>query len=205
MNNKCYIGENVDVPSWGNGRGIHGDVEHMSSNVFTDGNSKLFITSDTHFFHKNILVYEKDNRPFSSIDEMNDEMVSRWNDVVGENDYVLHLGDFAFTGLERMKDIVSKLNGKIILLIGNHDNVKRCKLPELGFYRVIEKPFVLDEKFIMSHEPLIDVPDGMVNIFGHVHGHKSFLTESENAYCVCVERHNCRPINWIDDVRSRFI
>jgi calcineurin-like phosphoesterase family protein len=55
--------------------------------------AKVFFTSDTHFNHANIISYC--SRPFSSADEMNREIIARWNAVVGPEDTVYHLGDFA--------------------------------------------------------------------------------------------------------------
>ena len=56
----------------------------------------LFFTSDTHFDHKNIIRYC--NRPFSSIEEMNNFLIKRWNATVGPDDTVFHLGDVTFGG-----------------------------------------------------------------------------------------------------------
>ena len=78
----------------------------------------VYFTSDHHFYHLNIIRYC--NRPFNSVDEMNNEMVNRWNSVVKPNDTVYHLGDFAFS-MEQVDEILSNLNGEIYLLPGNHD------------------------------------------------------------------------------------
>ena len=76
--------------------------------------SRVFITSDHHFFHKNILKYE--DRPFETVEQMNSSMIKSWNSVVSKNDKVFHLGDFIFSNKEDTKSIVSKLNGKILKL-----------------------------------------------------------------------------------------
>jgi len=78
----------------------------------------LFFTSDTHFGHKHILEFCK--RPFSSIEEHDEQLIANWNSVVGVDDTIFHLGDFGFGGYPFWKKIVDQLNGHIILVIGNH-------------------------------------------------------------------------------------
>jgi len=73
-----------------------------------------WVTGDTHFFHKNIIRYT--NRPFKNVNEMNYEMVRRWNSVVGEKDTVYHLGDFSFGNKKETSTLMEKLNGRIILV-----------------------------------------------------------------------------------------
>lgn len=167
---------------------------------FLDGESvvqnKIWITSDTHFHHRNIIKYEAESRPFKDRDEMDAELVKRWNAVVGPSDVVFHLGDFAFAGRNYISSIAHQLNGRKILLLGNHDRENMIDWISCGFDSVHERPFVLDGRFILSHEPLDSIPDGMVNIYGHVHGSRFFRTLENNRFCVCVERHNCAPIEY---------
>ena len=61
----------------------------------------VYFTADTHFSHKNILLYE--NRPYQSIEEMDNDLIEKWNKTVGKNDTVYHLGDFV---------LVAQQNGK---------------------------------------------------------------------------------------------
>lgn len=91
---------------------------------------KVFFTSDHHFGHTNILKFC--NRPFNSIDEMNEELIKRWNEKISPEDEVYHLGDFALTTSEQFKEIINRLNGTIYLIVGNHEgtalgNRKRFK------------------------------------------------------------------------------
>lgn len=100
---------------------------------------KIFLTSDNHFFHTNVIRYC--NRPFTTnkdalppghtpeelavaiqkdVVEMNDAMVAGWNSVVSPEDTVYHLGDFAFAA-RAVEYYTPKLNGKKILILGNHD------------------------------------------------------------------------------------
>lgn len=79
---------------------------------------KIFFTSDTHFGHARII--ELSGRPFSDVEAMNNALVEKWNAVVGPGDVVYHLGD-AFMGPPETVQIRKRLNGKIILIKGNHD------------------------------------------------------------------------------------
>lgn len=79
----------------------------------------VWFTSDTHFWHENIIRFC--NRPFSSIQEMNEELIRRWNETVPEEGVVFHLGDFAFGGAKEWNEVMFRLNGKIYLILGNHD------------------------------------------------------------------------------------
>jgi len=79
----------------------------------------MFFTADSHFGHANIIKYC--NRPFNSVDEMDETMVRRWNSVVEPSDVVYHLGDFALCKNGYAKNILNCLNGKIYLCRGSHD------------------------------------------------------------------------------------
>lgn len=75
-------------------------------------------TSDVHFGHNNIIKFC--NRPFSSVEEMNEQLIERWNNVVKPNDTVWSLGDFAFLPYEQTKQIIKRLNGNLHMVLGNH-------------------------------------------------------------------------------------
>lgn len=64
-------------------------------------------------------------RPFSSTDEMNEALIKNWNDKVGPNDEVYHLGDVALTKASRLRPILDRLNGKIYLVEGNHEHAAK--------------------------------------------------------------------------------
>jgi calcineurin-like phosphoesterase family protein len=98
---------------------------------------KTLFTSDTHFNHANIIRYC--SRPFSSVLEMNQEMISRWNAVVCPEDTVYHLGDFAMGQASEWPMILKQLNGFIKILIrGGHDR-RPNQMLEIGFAEVHEK------------------------------------------------------------------
>ena len=134
---------------------------------------RCLFTSDTHFGHSNIIKYCE--RPFADRGEMNDKMIANWNTVVGHEDTVFHLGDFAFGSAEYAKDIRSRLNGSIILIKGNHDR-KTHALEKVG----VE---VCGERFIeiggvnlyLRHKPNFELStwphETKWHFHGHTHGH----------------------------------
>jgi calcineurin-like phosphoesterase family protein len=91
----------------------------------------IWFTSDTHFFHENIIEYSK--RPFGSLEEMHETMIHNWNERVQKGDTVYHLGDFALTwkktDADRVAGVLDRLNGQKWLIIGNHDRDEVIKQP----------------------------------------------------------------------------
>ena len=81
---------------------------------------KIFFTSDLHFGHENVIRF--DNRPFNTVEEMDEEMIKRWNAKGGKGDIVYVLGDFIWkAATNEAVSIIRRLNGQIILIKGNHD------------------------------------------------------------------------------------
>jgi calcineurin-like phosphoesterase family protein len=87
------------------------------------GRKKLWLTSDEHYGHKNILRYQQ--RPFASVEEMNSGLIERHNSVVHEQDHVIHLGDFCFGKKEFFLDIAQQLQGTHYFMDGSHDRALR--------------------------------------------------------------------------------
>ncbi|OGJ20650.1 hypothetical protein A3K73_05750 [Candidatus Pacearchaeota archaeon RBG_13_36_9] len=146
---------------------------------------KIFITSDTHFSHGNIIGYT--GRPFKTAEEMDNEIIKRWDKKVGKDDLVIHLGDFGLGSKEEIIGIKNQLNGTIILLKGNHDH-KSTR--EAGF--ILIKGALEIGKIIFSHSPLLkeDIPKGFINVHGHIHEKESF-----NGINVSVEKTGYAPIS----------
>lgn len=161
-----------------------------------------WFTSDTHFGHKNILEYEKEARPFATIEEMHEVMIERWNNVVADKDIVYHLGDFAFG--RRNINIAGRLNGKKKLVMGNHDTY-----PSAEYLAYFDKLYgvIFWERCVLSHMPVH--PNGLgsrwlLNVHGHLHSKKvtymseesiSVATEDLNYFNVSVEQNNLTPIH----------
>jgi len=155
---------------------------------------QIWFTADSHFNHANIIKYCK--RPYSSADEMDRDLVKRWNAKVKKDDIVWHLGDFCLGSKDKTKKIFKKLNGQINLVMGNHDRHSLSFYYSIGFNRVHDRPVVLKDFFVLSHAPLGWVSDSLpfANIFGHVHGSELYKTFTARSACVCVERWDYAPV-----------
>ncbi|WP_294148656.1 metallophosphoesterase [uncultured Clostridium sp.] len=158
--------------------------------------AEIFMVSDTHFGDKGaIMRYE--GRPFKSGREMDETLISNWNETVGGADTVYHLGDVAWNmEKEELKTLVGKLNGRKILIQGNHDmSYSVREWMEIGFEEVYPLPVVLEGFFMLSHEPMyVNSYSPYANIFGHVHGNPMYRDKSGHSFCACVERTNYRPV-----------
>lgn len=136
----------------------------------------LFIISDTHWSHKNILKHT--NRPFSSVEEMDETMVENWNKVVRPEDTVYHLGD-VFWNKAKAQTIAPRLNGRKIVVLGNHD-WGAGYMESLGFQALTRTRketaslYLPDIRILMAHRPR-DLPTwnehmrGVIVLCGHEH------------------------------------
>ena len=124
----------------------------------------IFFEADEHYFHQNILVYQK--RPFSSIGEMHEELIKRHNEVVSSNDKVYHIGDFALCNTERANSIVQRLNGVHFFIRGSHDNWLK------------DAPYMMEinykeQHIVLCHYAMLRWPKSHYKSFcivGHSHG-----------------------------------
>lgn len=154
---------------------------------------RTFIIGDTHFHHKNIIDYCK--RPFLDVEDMHAKLIENWNNTVDEGDLVIHVGDFSLsTKKEEIKKIFDQLNGRIWLILGNHDALSVADYYDIGFEFVSDKTIIYKDYFIISHRPVFMV-DGMpyMNIYGHVHDNPLYPDSTENSWCVAVERTKYAP------------
>lgn len=158
---------------------------------------KYFVISDTHFGHTNVIKYC--NRPFKDAKEMDSVLIKNWNETVSNKDVVIHLGDFAFCSKERAREICSELNGRKILIKGNHDNWSDEFYKEIGFDYISKYPIIWGGTpdnngfYMMSHAPLIlSETTPYFNFYGHVHNDPKF-SDTPTSRCVSVERIGYRP------------
>lgn len=136
-------------------------------------NKSVYFTSDTHFGHKNIIKYC--NRLFTSIAEMQEEIITIWNNTVKETDTVFHLGDFSFLDREKTSWILSRLNGNIVLVRGNHDSNKHIELFG-NVYDMVDLHIEdggMQQVAVLCHYPLAvwnSSHYGTWHLHGHSHG-----------------------------------
>lgn len=150
--------------------------------------NRVFVIADTHLGHSNIINYEPDKRPFSSIEEHDEELVRRWNDTVRKNDTVWHLGDAVF-GAHNLP-ILGRLNGYKHLVMGNHDHYP---VEEYLKYFAKLHGAVHYRDFILTHVPVHPNQLGRFrgNIHGHLHSHK---VPDPRYVCVSAELTNLAPM-----------
>ena len=180
-----------------------------------------FLVSDTHFGHAGVCRFthpddpEVKLRPWDDPDEMDEEMVRRWNETVRPSDKVYHLGDVVIN--RKALRTLHRLNGDKVLIRGNHDIFRddeyRTYFRELRAYHVLNG-------MILSHIPVHEASLGRfgVNIHGHLHATRvkrargvdaktgAILYGKENDpryHCVCVEQTDFRPI-LLEDVYKRI-
>ena len=132
----------------------------------------VYFTSDTHFNHNKIL----ENRAYNNLDEMNNDIVKIWNNTVNHNDIVFHLGDFSFYNANHL----SMLNGRKILVIGNHDNRKiknNSSWESVRHYIEIKSD---DKLLCLMHYPIENwnlKEHGSIHLHGHCHGNLSHTSK----------------------------
>lgn len=131
---------------------------------------KLFFTSDTHLGHFNICKYC--HRPFESRSDMDKTLIDNWNKVVPEDGIVVHCGDFMlphdFSISEYMK-YMNKLNGRILLLRGNHDRAELDWENEKIISVKDQAMIIVDGvKIFAQHYPCLAY-NGDYHVFGHIH------------------------------------
>lgn len=169
----------------------------------------VFFTSDTHFCHKNIIKFC--GRPFADVKEMNEKLVENWNSVVGPTDTVYHLGDFCFAGSAEWHHFLGRLNGRIHLVMGNHDE----KNLRAGYGNLLESVSyqkhiaIGPDNFYLNHYPYLCYPghhSHTYQLFGHIHSSPIRFagTDSDRAkiglmptqYDVGVDWNDYKPISY---------
>ena len=175
---------------------------------------KVFFTADTHFFDTRILKY----RPaFQDVFEMNDELVRLWNEAVPPDGIVFHLGDFSMGTSELTDTILRCLNGTVLLIKGNHDDLNvtgRLSARKLGrfVYLGMQRRITVDgQRIDLNHYPFLCYAGeyrGVWQLFGHVHstpdgggsGHDvprmRYLLPGQ--YDVGVDNNSFRPVSFLE-------
>jgi len=152
-----------------------------------DTNTNVWVTSDSHFSHKNICrgvtnwrlpngeIPVEQTRDFATIEKMNTAIVNNINEVVGQDDILIHLGDWSFGGYEQIREFWDRLICKNIhLILGNHDHhIDRNRDGSQGLFQSVSHYNTVeigDYKFQLMHYP-ISSWDGLNKGVMHLHGH----------------------------------
>jgi calcineurin-like phosphoesterase family protein len=169
---------------------------------------EIWVTSDTHFGHTNIIQYC--GRPFANHELMDEKLVENWNSVVKPGDIVYHLGD-VWMGNQGYRHL-HYLQGRKRLLLGNHDNGKDSELQKV-FQKISLWRMLPEFGLLLTHVPVHKSslykqgrkgsPDfTLKNIHGHTHNRGEPDGDTENYKCVCVELTDYTPVN-IEELRVR--
>ena len=174
--------------------------------------SAVFLVSDTHFGHAGVCRFTRNDgvtklRPWDSAEEMDEEMIRRWNERVGPKDKVYHLGDVVIN--RKALPILNRLNGDKVLIRGNHDIFKDEDYTP--YFRSLRGYHVMNG-MILSHIPVHPESLGRfgVNIHGHTHANRVMrdlatcgrLDVVDTRYhCVCVEQTDFAPILFEDVIK----
>lgn len=159
----------------------------------------VFVTSDHHFLSWLTCKWDF-MKTFTSLQEQ--ELVKKWNEVVKEDDIVLYAGDFIDADdKEDLVDVKNELNGKIILVKGNHDILPDEVYKDV-FVDVYSQLDLEDIKVSIVHDSFEDTRPGWRRIYGHFHrGWSPFsMNVTKDNYCCCVSRNNGYPVKLKDAI-----
>jgi len=161
-----------------------------------------WFTSDLHFFHKNILKYCAQSRPFGSVEAMNQAIIDNWNNTVDQEDSVWVLGDVSFGPVGPTVDILKSLKGKKHLIVGNHDKKLLKEQDFRDCFATIDNyvEFRYNHvKICMMHYPIESWNEknhGSLMLHGHSHGNP--LQTQGRILDVGVDTNKLMPYNLLD-------
>ena len=179
---------------------------------FNSSEVNIWFTSDLHFGHKNIIKFC--NRPWETVEEMDEALITNWNSIVGEKDIVFDLGDFAFATNGRWKELVQRLNGKHDLILGNHDGIRWPGDKTMQLFERVEQQMIIyiDNRCIyLNHYPYLCYGGSWKNpehavwqLHGHVHtcpnssgaDDKRMIYKFPYQYDVGVDNNNYTPVSF---------
>lgn len=180
--------------------------------------SRIWITSDLHIGHNRDFIYK--DRGFETVKQHDDALVENWNRLVETDDVVYILGDVMMKHNLQDGDfsyglsILEKLNGRLIIIRGNHDSegkIERYKschnvvsagdaalylnYPAQGSYHF----YLTHYPTLVSHKKLKPVKTALLNLYGHTHQTEHFYEGHPYMYCVCLDAHELKPV-LLDDI-----
>lgn len=191
---------------------------------------RMWFTSDTHYDHINICAAttkwkdaESVTRKFGSLEQMNNELVRGINNLVGQDDILVHLGDWSFNGFDNIRKFRERIICKNVhLVLGNHDhhiarNVDDVQsiFSSVNQYLELEVKRELDSaqailghlsraKFVLMHFPIASwnkMKDGVIHLHGHVHLPKNLRVSNGKAIDVGVDGNDFKPISMEEVLR----
>lgn len=175
--------------------------------------NQIWLTSDLHLSHQREFIYRP--RGFESVEEMNEQIISRWNTLVKPKDEVYILGDVMLGDNAKGMAAIAELNGRLHLIRGNHDTDTRINLfKDCGqFIEICDAKYLKYGKchFYMTHYPCLtgnlqkeSLTQMTLNLHGHTHAQKMFFYDLPYCYNVGVDAHSCFPVS-IDEIIKNMI
>lgn len=173
----------------------------------------IYYISDLHIGYKNAIRF--DERPFADIDEMEREIVRRWNEKVGADDDVYILGDVFYRYKGSRADFLKRLGGRLHLIVGNHDFEILKNEAALGCFESVDKlRQIVDDgrRVVMCHYPIISwnmKHFGAYHVYGHVHANINegtiFMMKQERAFNAGCMINNYEPCTLLElEENNRF-
>ena len=178
------------------------------------GNPRIFLTSDQHFYHRN--ANRLCGRPWSTVEEMNAALLENINSVVGENDILYHLGDFAFGKKANFWEYMDMVKCKNIhFCLGNHDHKTDIRGANEERKRLLSVTKRIDTSFYhkrtnqvysmtMTHHPLLDGSMSESRIYCHGHQHRHNPVVRKNQFDIGCDGHAYMPWS-IDEVIELYL
>lgn len=166
------------------------------------------VTSDTHFFHRHICQYCPGRLDWcdGTVPDHNEKLIEAWNKVVDPGEVVLHLGDFSFGKVAETRELRKRLNGRIVMALGNHDRgvdgMKNVLQPDdIWGYRILMVR--RDGGLVVGrHVPYdftkIELERAVTCYHGHVHD-RAYDDPGENTFLAGVDIFGPRPYG-LDDL-----
>lgn len=187
-------------------------MKYIEPLKFNSSEVNIWFTSDTHFNHNNIIRFC--NRPWNTVEEMDKALIENWNSVVKPDDIVFHLGDFAFAPNSKWKTLLQALNGKIYLIVGNHDEIRYPGHQIFDMFEGVASQLVLtiDGRYVyLNHYPFLcyggtyrGENQAVIQLYGHVHSGPRYEGKDTSRlemtfpyqYDVGVDNNNYTPVSW---------
>ena len=167
---------------------------------------ETYFISDCHFGHKNVIKYC--NRPYFSVEEMDEDMISKWNNKVHRNDLIYIVGDLFYFQIDNAVQILNRLKGKKILIRGNHDDFFLRKIDANRYFQEISLYMEIslrEKKLTLCHYPMYSWRNSRKKdsflIFGHVHNNQDmfwfdYYCQNDRTLNAGVDINNFEPVNF---------
>lgn len=165
----------------------------------------IYVSSDYHLNHDKEFIWKA--RGFDSVEEMNEAIITRNNELLSPDDTLIICGDLMLGGSENLEkgiEMLNRMNGKKLIVGGNHDTRARreaylkANIPVFDAYAFTYRKY----HFYASHYPTLtgnleqeSLKQVTCNLFGHTHQTTNFYNEIPFIYHVGVDSHNCYPVH----------